>query len=396
MKITPWESGYCTNVHAGIDWLGIRANLEKHSLGVKQKVSPKEPMGVGLWIPAPALGLDRPASERQSAVEGLRDWLGEVGLVPFTLNGFPYGDFHQAVVKHRVYEPTWADDARLGYTRTLVEVLHQLLPAGLEGSISTLPITWGDPQPAPAMIQQAVKNLLTIADDLARLEQEQGRLITLCLEPEPGCYLQRKDDIVRLFQDHLFRQGDPERVRRYLRVCHDVCHSVVMFEPQAEVLKTYRDAGILVGKVQVSSAIRVPFGQLAPSDRPAALEQLRAFAEDRYLHQTVVRDAAGRTQFFEDLPPLLQTIEDARQLSGEWRIHFHVPIYLEKFGHLLSSRDDIQDCLNAVEQYSQVRHFEVETYAWGVLPGDLRQPDLASGIAQEMAWFGRTIAGAVA
>ena len=33
--------------------------------------------------------------------------------MPFTFNGFPYGDFHQSVVKHRVYEPTWADAERL-------------------------------------------------------------------------------------------------------------------------------------------------------------------------------------------------------------------------------------------------------------------------------------------
>ena len=32
-------------------------------------------------------------------------------------------------------------------------------------------------------------------------------------------------------------------------------------------------------------------------------------------------------------------------------------------------------------------HFEVETYAWGVLPPELQQPDLAAGIADEMAWF---------
>ena len=36
-----------------------------------------------------------------------------------------------------------------------------------------------------------------------------------------------------------------------------------------------------------------------------------------------------------------------------------------------------------------VEHFEVETYAWNVLPEEHRSiaGDLASGIAEEMRWF---------
>ena len=145
--------------------------------------------------------------------------------------------------------------------------------------------------------------------------------------------------------------------------------------------------GIGVGKVQVSSAIRVPWDEIAPADRPAALAQLAAFAEDRYLHQTVSRDASGQTVFHEDLPIALRSVQDARQLTGEWRIHFHVPIYLERFGLLSASRQDILDCLKATRSYSDVQHFEVETYAWGVLPPELREADLAAGIAREIEWF---------
>jgi hypothetical protein len=32
-------------------------------------------------------------------------------------------------------------------------------------------------------------------------------------------------------------------------------------------------------------------------------------------------------------------------------------------------------------------HLEAETYAWGVLPVELRQPDLAAGIAEELLWL---------
>jgi hypothetical protein len=310
-----------------------------------------------------------------------------VGLVPFTFNGFPHGDFHQKVVKHEVYLPTWADEERLAYTLDLITIQHELLPAGMDGSISTVPIAWGTPTPTDETLRRAARNLARVADHLFRLEQETGRLICLCLEPEPGCILQRKGDFVWFFKEHLWPIGKEDVLRRYLRVCHDVCHSVVMFEDQEEVLQTYYAAGIEIGKVQISSAIRVDFGRLPESSRREAFDQLAGFAEDRYLHQTVTREPGKRSVFHEDLPALLQSVAEPRSLTSEWRIHFHVPIFLESFGLLSGSRDDISGCLSACKKYSNVRHFEVETYAWGVLPKSMQPAKLADGIAQEMGWF---------
>jgi hypothetical protein len=377
---------YCTNVHAGADLATTRANLERYALAVKARFSPNKPMGVGLWLSAAAARKLR--EERQ--VEAFGDWLRDVGLVPFTFNGFPYGDFHQAVVKHRVYEPTWWEATRLDYTLDLIAIQDALLPAGTDGSISTLPIAWSNPRPARQQLSAASKQLHRVAQHLRELEARSGRRICLCLEPEPGCVLQRSGDVVRFFSEYLLPHSDAEMIRRYLRVCHDICHAAVMFERQADVLQSYHEAGIGVGKAQVSSAIRVPWNDIAAEDRPAAVAQLQSFAEDRYLHQTVSRN--GAEAFHEDLSAALQSVSDARRVHGEWRIHFHVPIYLERFGHLMSTRAQIDQCIAAARQYSDVTHFEVETYAWGVLPPELRQPDLAAGIAHEMAWFSKLVA----
>ena len=377
------HTGYCTNVHAGADLAKTRANLERYALDVKRQVSPNEPMGVGLWLTALAARQMR----AEAKVAEFGDWLAAVGLTPFTFNGFPYGDFHEKIVKHRVYEPTWADRRRVDYTLDLIAIQHALLPAGMEGSISTLPICWGSPRPSDDFLNQAGRHLAQVAEHLAELERETGRLIYICIEPEPGCLLQRKGDFLWFFQHHLWPLGDETILRRHLRVCHDVCHSVVMFEPQEDVLRGYREAGILVGKVQVSSAIQVDFAKLVPEHRIEAVAQLRAFAEDRYLHQTMVREPGGEPVFHEDLPELIASCGDPRTLTSEWRIHFHVPIYLENFGRLSSSRDDIEACLAACRKYSEVRHFEVETYAWGVLPAELRRASLADGVAEEMRWF---------
>jgi hypothetical protein len=102
------------------------------------------------------------------------------------------------------------------------------------------------------------------------------------------------------------------------------------------------------------------------------------------LHQTVV-SRGGEQVFYEDLNLALEA-EDA-QAGGEWRVHFHVPIYLTEFGRLYSTQEQIAQCLAAARKHTTCRHYEVETYAWGVLPPELKQPELAAGIAEELRWF---------
>jgi hypothetical protein len=158
-----------------------------------------------------------------------------------------------------------------------------------------------------------------------------------------------------------------------------------MFEDQVEVLKRYRKAGIRVGKVQISSAVCLPLHWVPAAERSAALEQLAGFQEERYLHQTMVQRSPNTEPiFYEDLPLALKG--EAGRLEGEWRVHFHVPVYLQKFGRLEAMQQPIRECLREIA-VDGVPHFEVETYAWDVLPAELRQPDLATGIADELTWI---------
>lgn len=389
--------GYCTNVHAGSNLAETRANLQKHALRVKELYSPTEPMGIGLWLSA--------ASARElvqtKQVDAFAGWLREQGLLPYTFNGFPYGDFHQQVVKHRVYEPTWWDAERLAYTLQLIDILDALLPPGEEGSISTLPIAWGQPCPDREQNQIAATQLKQVAHYLHALEERTGRLIYICIEPEPGCVFSLADDAIHFFQWNLFNDDDAEIVRRHIRLCHDVCHAAVMFEDQADVLQRYQAAGIEVGKIQVSAALRMNLDAL---ERPTTatvqqhLAQLASFNEPRYLHQTSVRRAneegIEEDLFYEDLHlalagerDLIATNLAAGRRAGEWRIHFHVPIYQQELGLLSSTQEQIGQCLTAARQHSTCQHYEVETYAWTVLPQELRPAELATGIAEELQWF---------
>ncbi len=377
--------GYCTNVHAGANLEQTRANLARHAVAVKQRVAPTGQMGVGLWLSA---GSAHELLEQPAELESFARWLNESGLVPYTFNGFPYGDFHQEVVKHAVYLPPWGEAARREYTLALVQILHRLLPPGVEGSISTLPLAWGEPAPSEAFLTTAAAELAKVAEALATLEQQTGRLIYVCLEPEPGCVLQQSEDVARFFTDHLFPGRDSAMIARYLRVCHDICHHAVMFEDPAAVLNRYRQAGIAIGKMQISAAICANFAGRGGLERMETIVQLETFAEARYLHQSVIRRGEEK-QFHQDLDTALVALWPQECLDNtvdEVRVHFHVPIYLRSFGRLGTTQAAIGETLRALRP-GECQHFEVETYAWQVVPPALQQASLADGIAQELLWL---------
>jgi len=384
--------GYCTNVHAGATYSESIDSLRQYSMAVKQRVSPTGPMGVGWWLSREGVrGLDRKGFE---GFPWLKSWFAHHGLVPFTCNGFPYGNFHGPIVKHHVYEPAWNSDDRLSYTIALATMLAKLSDAGDERSISTLPIGWPNPPCEVVDQRAAATNLVKLAEELRRLERSSGVTVHVDLEPEPGCILQRSGDVVLFFKQHLLpaareRGTNDATIFRHIRVCHDICHAAVMFEDQAEMFAKYKKAGIKIGKVQISNAVRVDFESIPVRDRSEALHQLRAFAEDRYLHQTMIRfGEEGEETFFADLPTALDFAKSNDNVGKEWRVHFHVPLFVERFGLLETTQSHILDCLRLLKGPGGqgVNHWEVETYAWNVLPQQLQAGDLAEGIAREMQW----------
>jgi len=377
--------GYCTNVHPGVTLDAVLANLDRFAVPIKRRVSPDQPLGVGLWLSFEAAS----AVVEEERIGELRDFLADRGLLAFTFNGFPYGDFHQPRVKHAVYEPDWTTQARYDYTLTLALILSEILPEGTSGggSISTLPIGWpsGDAARDQQRLDAAGSRLGDLVHMLARLELDTGRHIHLNLEPEPGCLLDTADDVVGFFQSHLLGGLDDESVIGYLGVCHDVCHSAVMFEPQQRALDAYHAAGINIGKTQLSSALSIDFEGMDAARREHTVAQLRGFAEDRYLHQTMIETTDGERVLIDDLPDAL-----TRQPAGRWRVHFHVPLFAEALGALGTTRDQAAEAITLLTQRGACRHFEVETYAWDVLPTEVNQAhavnDVAEGIARELLW----------
>lgn len=388
-----YQVGYCTNVHAGRDLSSVLGNLTNHCNPIRKLVDPNKSLCVGLWFSevsaAQAIQMDQ--------LVLLQERLAEYQLVPFTLNGFPQGDFHSQVVKHRVYQPTWWQRARLDYTLNLIHLLDQILPPGEVGSISTLPIAWSHPVPTREQLKHAASQLIEVAKELHRLFEHTGRKIVLAIEPEPGCYLTDSSSFRMFFNEYLrapnLADGTSNIVGEYLTLCHDVCHAAVMYEDQRKELQHLKHDEIAVGKVQVSSAIQVDWDSMSIDQKIEAIDQLKGFAEDRYLHQTHRSNSdRSKLEMIEDLPQALNSLTSPDSLKGMWRIHFHLPIFLSNLGRIGSTQNEITTMLQVLAGPMEGRpvftgHFEVETYAWGVLPESMRVACLNDGISKEVAWF---------
>ncbi|MFK7737642.1 MAG: metabolite traffic protein EboE [Pirellulaceae bacterium] len=385
--------GYCTNVHAGVDLDSAKLSLLRYASSVREHLRCSDSLPLGLWLSdTTSEQLAAPAETRQ-----FKHWLSENHFSAYTLNGFPQRDFHEPVVKHAVYEPTWCTPERRDYTLRLADILSQLI-AGDLGTISTLPLGWPHQPWSDDDLAAAGKNLRQVAMRLAELREETGKEIVLAIEPEPGCVLNTAPEIVDFFERYLFVGEEQAAAQRHLSVCHDICHSSVMFEEQEFALQQYLDNGIRIGKVQVSAAVHVPWNELDSTEQTtAAWQQLSEFNEPKYLHQTTrARDDGKLDSMQEDLPDALKQWQPPEPGSPPWRVHFHVPIFVKQFELLRTTQEDIQKVIRFLDSHrtSQVGpanwftgHYEVETYAWPVLPKSLAVDDLATGIAREMTFL---------
>ncbi|MGH7859688.1 MAG: metabolite traffic protein EboE, partial [Candidatus Binatia bacterium] len=365
---------YCTNVHPIEGLEEALSALGRYCRPVRERLGAPV-LSLGLWLSARSAGaLTRSADERRR----LRDALAANGLELVTLNGFPYGDFHAERVKEAVYRPDWTDVRRYEYTLELAHILSECLPADVEeGTISTLPLA--DSAGADAeTVEECATRLAHLAVDLDRLAQHGGRPIRVCLEPEPECLVETSEQAIRFFHDRLVpaarRRGvGREVIDRHLGLCFDACHQAVQFEAPSASWKRIADAGIRVGKVQLSCALEAPAAKAA--------ELLLPFDEPRFLHQVRAKDG-GR---WRDLPA---AIAEAPDRESDLRVHFHVPIHWSPDATgLRTTSGELVGLLAPVSSARPLPHLEVETYTWGVLPEGLRPRDdatLIDGIAREL------------
>ena len=370
---------YCGNVHPGETWEETFAALRTSTLAVRDRVSGGDPYGIGLRLSdiASRTLADLPTLQQ------FRHWLDSNNCYVFTINGFPFGQFHGGRVKEQVFAPDWSTPERLAYTKRLFDILAALVPSGIAGSVSTVPGSFKEFIRSDGTLNAIRENLRRCIEHVAALSRASGKDLHLGLEPEPLGLFENTAETLRFFDQLTERWPDESRFQQHLGINYDTCHFALQYEHPAQALDTLRAHGIRISKIHLSSALRVR------PDNPAR-ETLRGFCDDIYLHQVIARRADNDLVRYKDLPLALAATDAAE----EWRIHFHVPLYAEPDGMLGTTADHVLGTLDwLAAQPDACSHLEMETYTWEVLPSPFKSASLVEQLALEYEWTLKELAG---
>jgi hypothetical protein len=375
---------YCLNIHPTQSWAEAKAALTGPVLAVKQKICPDAPFVVGLRFSAETMAELADAKNRAE----LADIIEANDYLPLTMNGFPYGPFHGTRVKEDVYLPDWRAEERVTYTLDLANLMAEINAPGFL-SLSTVPGAFR-PNGQGAEAEMATNYLRAVAH-LIELEAHTGRQVALAIEPEPCCFLETIEETVAYFQTHLFSDRAVRQLAdltalstadaatalpRHLGLCYDVCHAAVEFEDPAGSIAALNVAGIPIHKLQLSSAVRVLSGS------PEMRQVLARYDEPTYLHQLIERGPDGLNRFADLGEALGRGATDGR----EWRVHFHVPVFLEKLPDFDTTQAFLAEIIALHRGDPISPHLEVETYTWNVLPQGLRTGAVEDAVVRELNW----------
>jgi hypothetical protein len=374
---------YCTNIHRGESWAETFDSLKAHTLAVRNRVCRDQPFAIGLRLSNRA---SLELSDR-AALENFRAWLDENQCYVFTINGFPFGQFHNTRVKEQVYLPDWTSPERLAYTNRLFDLLAALVPAGVEGSVSTLPGSFKEFVTTPQQEKSIRDNFWRCVEHIAALSERSGRKLHLGVEPEPLGYFETTAETIRFFEQMRAEHPDDPRLTEHLGVNYDACHLAIEFEEPASAIASLQKRGIKISKLHLSSALK--------THATAEVRQaLASFADDVYLHQVIARSANGSRMIYKDLDLALASTTDAQAARyTEWRIHFHIPLHSPATGWYQNTSDHVLGILDLLKANPALcPHLEMETYTWEVLPPELKNRTVVDQLVAEYDWTLRELA----
>ncbi len=389
---------YCLNVHPSFTLDQIKSSIERYTLPLKERVAPDQKLGLGLRFSLPTVDDLR---KNEKKFNEFVSFLHENDLYVFTLNAFPAGEFQNSSVKEDVYRPTWLEEDRVRFTKWAGEILSRLLPEDIQtGTVSTLPGTFREWGNSEATWEHVMGNMLRVVYQYKKLEEETGKRIVMCIEPEPFCTFERTRDIVTFFEEYLFQKGVEQyreafgfsaeesrnMIRRHTGVCIDTSHLAVCYDDITEAIDRFRDLDITVGKVQISCAPVL----LSPDAKPEGRRTFLDMDETQFLHQTFGRDGNGQLHSVKDLSALKGDRLEEWKTFSEWRTHFHVPVFLEKFGDIHTTQEVLVQAVDYSFKNNLCSHFEIETYSWNVLPISTRKSlnitNLVDVLENEFNW----------
>lgn len=382
---------YSTLVHPADTWEDIWASLRQYVPQVKRNVCPDGPFGVSMRIShASSEALVASPEKRRD----LRAFLDDNDMYLYTVNAFPYGPFKNQIVKEQVYEPDWSSESRLRYTMNVASILAEIAPEFVNPSIQTPPLGFKPNATSNAVIEAYAENIRKLVTHVNNIHRYKGRTVTLAIEPEPACFLETTGETVDFFNTALrteasFRnlagktgatlEAAEEIMARHVGVVYDICHQAVEYEDITQSLQALQENRIPVWKLQEAAAMMIP------EVTREKVEAVRKYARTIYLTQTHQRTEDGRITRFLNLEDAIAAWEK-NPVPCEWRIHFHVPVFLDDLGPFRSTRFAISEALAFQKEHRISDQLEIETYTWDVLPDELKSGDIVDYVTREIEW----------
>ncbi len=382
-------------VHAGAirpvsSFADVQAWVRESLAPVNVAIGNEESVGVSVRLSQAAL------ADPMLTAANLKAVLGEYGLYLAGISGVGIS----GGAKEQIHHPDWRTEDRLSFMFAATNLLADGAdPDGPELGITTNAFShrnWLDVD-FPGNWAALTLNLMRVVQHLATIRERTGITMHIDLEAEPGSVLRDTDDIIRFWNTWLLGRGSAmlsdrmqvtdgtaaDVVQRHVRLALDTAHAAVVRDDAATSLDRFADAGVGIGRLQVSSALEIDI----PADDTGRVDvraQLARLQSDRLLQQVVATRDGVITARHEDLPDALAAIDGA--VGETWRIHTHAPVLADRYGVWRSTRDDAAAWLRETAvRGMDVGMVELRSANWDVVPADDRA-SVEEMVAREAEW----------
>ena len=327
---------------------GLRERSRKYAPALKARFSPDAPFGIGLRLSA----RDAARLLAGNRLAEFRDVPRRRGLYVAIINGFPYGPFHGTPVKAAVYAPDWRRRRpRRLHAGSDRDPRARLLPAGLDGGVSTAPLSykpWMAAADAGAWDVIIAQRRPRRGDAGAAASSDDGTLIHLDIEPEPDCSIENTAETLDSSSAGCCRSArrcsaarSGSTTARRASTCSSTCASASTAAISLSSSRTRRrDRADSRGRDQDRARAAQLRARRGPPrrSRPRRIAS-RAGCGPSPTRPTCTRSSSTATdglRHYLDLPDALEQTGDAA--PKHWRIHFHVPLFAADYDRLGSTQ----------------------------------------------------------
>jgi hypothetical protein len=384
LKNVSVDLSYCTNIHFGESWEEVFYILKFHSRKLRNAFLKMDQFGIGLRLSnSSIINLSK-----SSFFFDFLFWLKINNFYIKSVNGFPYSFFGSNYIKDNVYLPDWSNFKRYIYSRRIIILFSNFLNKNNFGGISTLPLSYKYffcNYSYNNLYIKSIKYLYSLLILLNDIYVNNKIFIHLDIEPEPDCVVSNTLDYINFFKKWLLdriilyflKKKIHMFILNYFRICFDICHSSVEFESICQSFNSIFLFNIKFGKFQISSSLKIDKMNFYNSYVFSYLP------ETPYIHQVYGKTFYDNIITYKDIS--LAHILLYKKKIVEYRIHYHVPIFFDKYEIFESTQQYIIEFFKLLKKRNAFYIFEIETYTFDILPCYLKLNILYS-LKREYDW----------